>query len=155
MKKITLLLLFSISINAQSKEDLIRRAGHSERQGLLKKGNEKLNTDQKAFIAYRIATLETVVSLTYDQKYTAVKIFNEQYTLLQEPYERYISTKSPASKVDLMKVIVKNEEELREFLTPEQKLSYLKYGDKISVPVEFDDNFMSDSVLADYKKELK
>lgn len=157
MKKIILLLLlstFSFTTFAQSKKDLIRRAGHGKDLQDYKE-ELKIDSDIKAFITYRLATLKAVIGIEDKHDEKLIEMFAKQYTALQEPYNRYIESKSDASKVDLMKIIVKNEEELRSFLSPEQKLAYLRYGDKIAVAIEFDDNFMSDYVLEKYKKNLK
>lgn len=158
MKKITLLLLmlFSITTFAQSKSDLKNRSGHSKMQKKLV-GQKHMETDKKAFIWYRIYTLEKIVKidLENDRKKEFAQLISNQYDKLQPVWEKYEDSKSDGAKVDLMRVIVENEEELRDFLTPEQKLTYLRYGDKMVTRIEFEDNYMSDKVLEKYKKELE
>lgn len=159
MRKITLLfmLLSSFATFSQSKADIKRHAGHSKGQEELKNsGKVGLETDKKAFVGYRLITLAAYVKINFEgeRNNQAIKMFAEQYDKLQPAYDKYVETKSDGAKVDLLRIIIENEEEFRAFLTPEEKLAYLRYGDGI-VRAEFDDSFMSDYTLAKYKKEVE
>ncbi|MEE1897114.1 hypothetical protein V1389_02125 [Flavobacterium rakeshii] len=158
MRKITLLfiMLFSITAFSQSKSDIKNRSGHSKMQKKLI-GQKNTETDKKAFVGYKIYALMKVaeIELSKERLNDFISLMSGQYDRLQPVWQKYEESGSDGAKVDLMRVIVQNEEEVREFLTPEEKLIYLRYGDKAVTKIEFEDNFMSDSVLDKYKKSVE
>ena len=155
MRKITLVFLFFLSFStfAQSKNELKRRSGDVK---FLEKIQKKNNTDDllRTFIGYRLFGLKDVVVLTEDQTKTFVRNLQTDFPLLQDAQKKYLESKSVASKLELIKLIVKSEEDFRKILTPEQLVFYSSYGNKIITNVSFDDNYMNDETFVKYKKQL-
>ena len=150
------MVLFSLAAFSQSKADIKNRSGHSKTQQRLI-GQKYMETDKKAFIWYRLYTISEIVKIDFeaDRKKDFATLLSNQYDRLQPVWKNYDESGSDGAKVDLMRTIVQNEEEVREFLTPEEKLVYLRYGDKMVTKIEFEDNFMSDYMLEKYKKKLE
>ena len=161
MKKITLLLLllFNVAMHSQSNLDIMNRSRNvlSATNRALK-NSDTLKTADKAFAYNKYETLkETKIMFTAEQISNVKMLFESQYKPLAEVYSRFKEDRTPKTKLDLFTLFVKNEEDFRALLTPDQKLVYLRYQDKYSPGIDnsFELNFMDDNHLEIYKKEIK
>lgn len=156
MKKITLLLvlLFSIGIFAQSKKDIRRRTSDVIKFTRDIRESNKYTSDSLSYSLCKIYALKDV-TLSKEKQVILAKLFLTQWKSLVDATERYETINSAASKVDLIKVLLDNEEEFRKLLTTEEVIEYRRYGDKINTSNEFDQFFFSDYELDRFKKELQ
>jgi hypothetical protein len=114
----------------------------------------------KTYAHYKLKAIidedNVVLKLEEDQKKQMTDLFYKQYPEFKAAYNKYADGKTAQSKIDLMKVLVKQEEEFRKLLTETQSIHYRSYDpDKKFVKnLQFKMYYMTDIVYMSYKKEL-
>ena len=159
MKKITLLLLFVATVSlAQNRVDFKQRYSSAILQADITfkkyKDELKLELPEQGYTIMKQIALQGHVEFSEAEKKEISDMFKKQFHELKQASELYTTSKNLQSKLNLIKVLIKNEEDFRKSLNVEQQVAYRRYGDTYSKSQEwiFDFNFMSDKVLSEYKE---
>ncbi|MGQ2982086.1 hypothetical protein [Flavobacterium sp.] len=162
MKKIivAIALLFSITLSAQSKTDLIKR-GESVLWSVdrdVKKGRSA--TEDLAYAIQKLEGIKPIFKISGEDEKKFTDLFKSQYPAFAEKVKKYDDTRTLQSKLDLIKLLVDNEESFRDMLTKDQLVSYIDYanehyrGNGITY-LYLHENFLSQKQLESFKKELQ
>lgn len=152
MKKITLLFLlfFSILAFGQNKIDFRQKTNYAI----------SFAKDAVTFAKYKLKALDSddnkVIKLSDEQRKTMEKLFLEQYPVFKSSVETYKESKTAQSKIDLIRVLLKIEDDFRKLLTEEQNIHYKSYDpkEKFLENSDFIYFFMTEQQYNAYKKEL-
>ncbi|MXN90190.1 hypothetical protein GR160_03040 [Flavobacterium sp. Sd200] len=158
MKKITLLfILFSTIAFAQSDRDLSDRT-FGIYYGIERNIKKTPDFNPAEYYANgKIKGIKDVVDFTEEQKAQLKKLFTDQYPVFYETAKKYYETKTAQSKVEIMKLLVKNEEDFRAVLTREQLATYIGFKNGLRHDGYFPlkQNFIEEEKLVKFKKELQ
>jgi hypothetical protein len=158
MKKITLLflLMFSLAGYSQNKIDFNRRTKELDDAAnwSVKKGWTK--TAEDAYVEDKFKGLDKVIEFTDEQKGEFDKLFHQQYAEFKASFDNYTKTNTTQSKIDLIKVLLKQEEGFRALLNDKQMIYYKSYNPEAMAMgnLPFLKNFMTEMTYMSYKKEL-
>lgn len=158
MKKITLLFLFVATISfAQTRKDLENRTESLTAfiNNQIKKHPEL--TAIEVYSNHKMLGVNSILKFSDEDKAKFSELFTEQYEPWFETSKKYTEIKSAQSKVDIIKLLVKNEEDFRALLTREQLATYIAHKSNVSDEgyTSYKSNFIAEDKLAEFKKELQ
>lgn len=150
------LLLFAITTFAQNKSEL-----KSKSRVLLDRAAKAYKTSSgtpaDVFAAQRFTALEEInLIFTDKEKDDIILFFKSQYEPLRSAVIKYEeNNKSDGSKIELIKLIIKNEEDFRNRLSGENSKIYLRYTNEFHWNTDFILHFFADVNLERWKANLK
>jgi len=127
------------------------------------KGWAKHNTSEEGgYVYYKLSALNNkerdveVFEISKAQKDKFSALFRTQYKEWKAAFDEYKKSKTYRSRNDMIKVLIKHEEEFRKQLTDVQKKKYLSYNPNRTLDhnLAFTRHFMNDSQLSYYKKQV-
>lgn len=158
MKRIytIILLLFAVTTFAQNKSELKGKSRVLLDQAA-KAYKTSSGTPADVFAMQRFTALEEInLSFTDKEKDDIMLFFKNQYEPLRTAVIKYEdNNKSDGSKIELIKLIIKNEEDFRSRLNADNSKIYLKYTNEFHWNTDFILHFFADVNLKRWKDNLK
>lgn len=158
MKRIytIVLLLFAVTTFAQGKSEL-KTKSRIIIDRVAKEYKSSNGTPADIFAKQRFTALEEInLSFTDKEKDDIMLFFKNQYEPLRTAVIKYEdNNKSDGSKIELIKLIIKNEEDFRSRLNAENSKIYLKYTNEFHWNTDFILHFFGDATLYKWKANLK
>jgi hypothetical protein len=152
MKQITLLFLL---ICATSFGQVLNIEFKSHTKEVAKTCPTQEKYTNKKLEGLGIDSKKPIITITQEQKEKFTELFNTQFTEFTAAYNNYKETESTAAKLEMIKLLVKQEEDFRALLTEKQKIDYSQHDNSgWNATYAFDCFFMSDKDLLRWKKEL-
>jgi len=120
------------------------------------------SSEEGGYIYYKLAALNNkdrdveVFEIPKIQKEKLTSLFKTQFTEWKAAYTENVKHNTYRSRSDMIKVLIKHEEEFRKLLTDVQKKKYLSYNPNRTLDhnLAFTRHFMNDSQLSYYKKQV-
>ncbi|TRW25182.1 hypothetical protein FMM05_07705 [Flavobacterium zepuense] len=120
------------------------------------------SSEQGGYVYYKFAALNNkerdveVFEIPKAQKDKFTLLFRTQYKEWKTAYDEYKKSKHSRAKNEMIKVLIKHEEEFRKLLNDVQKKKYLSYNPNRTLDhnLAFTRHFMNDSQLSYYKKQV-
>ncbi|MGK4568053.1 hypothetical protein [Flavobacterium sp. 3HN19-14] len=152
MRKILLLLILPLFVQAQDPKDILDRI--TMVQSIVNNpGGQMVFSQTKAWCT-------EFLNFNDEQYAAADELFHAQYDDLELVYKKYEISQSPESLLALIVVFVKQEQYFRNSLTPDQLESYFDHfetvkDNKVQKNKAFNTLFMSNELIAQYLDQLK